>query len=164
MIVLNRFIEGYIPNHLSHRDTFDQRGTIVSLDNEQTIAKVMCEVEPESTTGSSSNMGEPKKKVVINYADHIKERSVDEQARSANEAVSDRTQSNISIGYNHAPESDRHFSSTNAEPGKFADWPVLTPSGNQETSLFKDELEANDEQTPMAFEASHSPRATQSSN
>ena len=118
-----------------------------------------------STGSSSTNMGvgEPKKKVVINYADHVKDQlAMDVQVHSTNVVVSDgdRSQSNISIGFNHAPESDRHFSSTNAESGKFADWPIVTPSGLQETALFKEELEATDEITPMAFESMRSPRGT----
>ena len=71
IIVLNRYIEGYMPDPGS-RETSSARGTILSLDNEHTIAKLMHEVEPMST-GSSSNMGKPKQKVVINYADTVKE-------------------------------------------------------------------------------------------
>ena len=73
-------------------------------------------------------------------------------------AVSDRSQSNISIGYNHAPSSDRHFSSTNLEepPSKDSEdlWPVGKQNGVTEAAagnagsnnlMFKDELEgAND--------------------
>ena len=71
MIVLNRYIEGYMPDPGS-RDALSARGTILSLDNEHTIAKVMHEVEPMST-GSSSSVGKPKQKVVINYADTVKQ-------------------------------------------------------------------------------------------
>ena len=71
IIMLNRYIEGYMPD-LGSRETSSARGTILSLDNEHTISKLMHEVEPMST-GSSSNMGKPKQKVVINYADTVKE-------------------------------------------------------------------------------------------
>ena len=72
----------------------------------------------------------------------------------------DRSQSNISIGYNHAPSSPmRHLSSNNLEPGQaLPEWPASSRAAQQShEDLFKDELEATDEATGMAFEKKNSP-------
>ena len=82
------YIEGFQAYDIG-ADTTYERGTILSLDNEHTIAKVLHEVEPIST---ESSMGESnsKVKVVINYADHVKQQmtSTDYQ-QAANSSEND---------------------------------------------------------------------------
>ena len=78
------------------------------------------------STGSSST-GEPKKKVIINYAEHVRQSTTDggvDQAQEAGVSERSHSQSNFSGGYNHAPDSDRHYSSTNIEAGKDTEWPL----------------------------------------
>ena len=76
-------------------------------------------------------MGESnsKVKVVINYADHVKQQmtSTDYQQAANSSENDNQSQSNISIGYNHAPSSDRHHSSTNLEPknSEGPEWPIF---------------------------------------
>ena len=76
---------------------------------------------------------------------------------------SGQSQSNISIGYNHAPSSPmRHFSSTNLEPGQgaIAEWPASSRNIKNSEAMFEDELEATDEANAMDFEKKNSLDAT----
>ena len=72
------------------------------------------------------------------------------------EPLSERTVSNFSNGYNHAPSSPmRHRSSNNAvdmQPFE-ASWPQQTTQKKTQ-ALFNEELEATDPATGMAFEQS----------
>ena len=52
-----------------------------------------------------SNQSKGQTKVVINYADLVKEQRKLEGENGADVAISDRNNSNLSIGYNHAPTS-----------------------------------------------------------
>lgn len=74
--------------------------------------------------------------------------------------VSDRSRSNLSIGYNHAPESPmRHRSSNNVELGGSAEWPTQISKTNP--ALFGEELESGAEGV-MAFDNQvSSPRASE---
>ena len=112
------------------------------------------------STGSSSNAGGngggPRQLVVINYADHVKQQLAGGISDHLDDLVSeDRSQSNISIGYNHAPTSPlRHFSSNNLEPGQgqVPEWPASSRAVGNTEAMFEDELEATDEANAMAFE------------
>ena len=83
-----------------------------------------------STQPSAKGNEHPKQKVVINYADHVK----DSGRMSGDGALPDdlddeamqRTASNLSVGYNHyEPTSPmRHRSSNNIEPGHMPEWPI----------------------------------------
>ena len=56
--------------------------------------------------------------------------------------VSERSRSNLSIGYNHAPESPmRHRSSNNVELGDSPNWPTTIENKNP-AALFVEELES----------------------
>lgn len=103
--------------------------------NSQTggIAMTGLTEEPHNfdSTGSSSTQQpkahDSKKKVVINYADHVKAQmmSTGGPISSDNEQVSDRSRSNISIGYNHEPTSPmRHRSSANVGVLGDPSWPT----------------------------------------
>ena len=121
------------------------------------------------STGSSSNAGggadQNRKKVVINYADHVKQQlasggisdHLDDVAASEGEEEDPCSQSNISIGYNHAPTSPmRQLSQNNIEPPTLPEWPASSKAAPNSTSkpslLFREELEANDDATGMAFD------------
>lgn len=110
-----------------------------------------------SSTQPSAKGGDSKKKVVINYADHVRmqmEMHLSGGPVSETDQISERSRSNISIGYNHEPTSPmRHRSSTNAVAGLLDPnfGPLLggeVPRGGQ--ALFQEELEAPD---AMAFES-----------
>ena len=76
-------------------------------------------------------------------------------------AQSDRSQSNVSNGYNHAPTSPmRHRSSNNYEPGE-AEWPQSQAKKTQ--ALFREELEGTDGEAGMVFDSNTSPRFAESS-
>ena len=93
-------------------------------------------IDGPPSTGSSSNNGmDHRKKVVINYADHVKQRkqSLDGGAGISDqldELVSnDRSASNISIGHNHAPTSPMNTNRTPMNNGQgFPEWPTSNKS------------------------------------
>ena len=151
-------IEGF--QHDEGTPTYGNRNTVITLDKDtdddmHNYSQQQFAAQPTST-GSSA--GEAKKSlVVINYADHVKQQLVQGSGDYVSEQASDRSQSNMSSGYNHAPSSPmRHRSSANVEPGQaLAEWPT---GATNEASLFKEEFEATDEGTGMAFEGKNSPR------
>ena len=123
------------------------------------------------STGSSSNAGGElnRKKVVINYADHVKQQlasggisdHMDHDVAASDEAAEEEDQedrSNISIGYNHAPTSPmRQLSQNNIDaPMTLPEWPASskaeTNMAARPSLLFREELEANDDTTGMAFD------------
>lgn len=114
-----------------------------------------------SATGSTqlSNQSMGQKKVVINYADLVKEQRKLEGENGADVAISDRNNSNLSIGYNHEPTSPMRQRSLNDNTSAGA-WPdtnnaaSATAASSQvkgaAQALFNEELEMNGDD--MTFE------------
>ena len=111
---LHRYtLGGYIQDDADHTPTND--GQNITFDTEGNDKDGRVNTSHSSST-QPSNHGKPKEKVVINYADVIanQQRLAGSDGYHLDDAASDRSQSNISIGYNHASQSPmRHRSSAN---------------------------------------------------